>query len=586
MRKTNTPLVLNFLAVDIGGTWIKGAIVKETFLKADLNHISFEKVKSPLHEKAQPYELLDALQNLIKKLRISPKSIKGIGISTPGIVDYHGTKIVSGNPYLNILKGEAWKNQLENTFQCQVNFINDADAATIGLAQLGKLKGNRTVGIMPIGTGLGFAIWRNGRRWRPGKILPLLGSITTVKGTFNALVSASELAKKDKDHDLTEVLVHPKHQKKRQEYLQNLINVIISATTIYGLDEVIISGGLAEAARDCNYPLQKVLNRNYPEFFTKLDKPLKIIVSENGNSLQLIGALSLAKAESIAYQYREVIPYNKMVTEIPYIKEIQLQNMDSGAIIETMWEAEQRSGEALKESLSKISNVVDIVVKKIEKGGRIIYVGAGTSGRIAAMDAVEIPCTFGFPKDKVLVLISGGITDAALEIETNFEEDASAVPEMLLLDLCPEDSVIGITASGSAYYVQSALAFAKSKGAYTVMIRSEIAESNQSLCDDVIALHSGHEVIAGSTRMKAGTATKKVLNFISSAVMIKLGKVAGPYMVNMACINTKLIERAVNIIKSLYNLTDNEALQKLKDCNMELDKVIKTINFFSSENDI
>ena len=118
------------------------------------------------------------------------------------------------------------------------------------------------------------------------------------------------------------------------------------------------------------------------------------------------------------------------------------------------------------------------------------------------------------------------------------------------------------------------------------MIRSEIAESNQSLCDDVIALHSGHEVIAGSTRMKAGTATKKVLNFISSAVMIKLGKVAGPYMVNMACINTKLIERAVNIIKSLYNLTDNEALQKLKDCNMELDKVIKTINFFSSENDI
>jgi len=579
MKKVNPPLISSFLALDIGGTWIKGTVVKETFIKSDLNQLISVKVKSPLELNAQPKHLTKALNELITNLQVSTKSIKGIGISTPGIVDYNGSKVMGGNPYLEVLKSETWKKELETFFKCHVSFINDADAVAIGLSQLGKLKGNKTIGIMPIGTGVGFSIWRNGRRWRPGKLLPLVGSIITPQGDYNNLASASNLALLDRDHDLVEVLLNKNYQKQREQYHLNLLNLIYSAALLYGLDEVVISGGLVEAVNVCNYPLQKVLNRKYPELFTKLDKPLKIIVSENGNSLQLIGALALAKAESIAYQYRKVVPYNKMVTEIPYIKEIQLQNMDSVAIVETMWEAEQRSGEALKNSLFKISYVVDIVVKKIKEGGRIIYVGAGTSGRIAAIDAVEIPCTFGFPKDKVLVLISGGITDAALEIETNFEEDASAVPEMLLLDLCPEDSVIGITASGSAYYVQSALAFAKSKGAYTVMIRSEITESNESFCDDVIALHSGHEVIAGSTRMKAGTATKKVLNFISSAVMIKLGKVAGPYMVNMACINTKLIERAVNILKTLYNLTDSEALQKLKDCNMELDKAIKTINF-------
>lgn len=575
MKKTNIPIISYFLGLDIGGTWIKGTVIKETFLKSDLNQLSSMKVKSPLQINAQPKQLTSALKELISNLQVSSESIKGIGISTPGIVNYEGSKVVGGDPYLKVLQSETWKNELETFFQCHVSFINDADAVAIGLSQLGKLKGNKTIGIMPIGTGVGFSIWRNGRRWRPGKRLPLVGSIITPKGDYNNLASASNLAEFNKNHDLIEVLLNNTYQKEREQYHLNLLNLIYSVAIIYGLDEVIISGGLVEAANVCNYPLQKELDKNYSEFSTKLDKPLKIIVSKNGNILQLIGALALANAESITYENREVLAYNKIVTETPYIKDLQLQNMDTGAIIETLWEAEQKSGQALKESLPKISNVVDIVVNKIEKGGRIIYVGAGTSGRIAAMDAVEIPCTYGFPEDRVLALISGGISDAAIEIETNFEEDASAVPEMLLLDLCPEDSVIGISASGSAYYVQSALTFAKSKGAYAVMIRSENAESNLTYCDDIIALHSGHEVIAGSTRMKAGTATKKVLNFITSTIMIKLGKVAGPYMVNMACANTKLIERAVTILKTLYNLTDNEALQKLKDSNMELDKAIK-----------
>jgi len=191
------------------------------------------------------------------------------------------------------------------------------------------------------------------------------------------------------------------------------------------------------------------------------------------------------------------------------------------------------------------------------------------------MDAVEIPCTYGFPEDRILCLIAGGIADAAIEIESNFEEDASSVPEMLLMNISAQDTVIGISASGTAYYVQSALALAKERGAYSVLIQSEQPQTELPFCDLVIPLNSGYEVVAGSTRMKAGTATKKILNFISSSVMIKMGKVAGSYMVDVACINNKLIERAQSILGVLNNMDEKEALRQLKKADMNLNQVIK-----------
>src|SRR5699024_7087182 len=156
----------------------------------------------------------------------------------------------------------------------------------------------------------------------------------------------------------------------------------------------------------------------------------------------------------------------------------------------------------------------------------------------------ELPCTYGFPDDKALAVISGGVSDAAIEIESDFEEDASAVPDMLLLNINSRDVVIGISASGSAYFVQSALAFAKYRGALSVLLQAEFPKEVPRFCHSVIPLYSGSEVVTGSTRLKAGTATKKVLNCISSAIMIKLGKVEGSYMINVACSNKKLVERA------------------------------------------
>jgi N-acetylmuramic acid 6-phosphate etherase len=570
-----------YLGIDIGGTWIKGTVVDEEFFQigniCKQRRFEVKKINSPLHAKTTLFEFVEALKELINCLNIQSNEIKGVGISTAGIVNYHGTQVLQTAEHLNILKDNSWKETLEQQFSCKVSIINDADAATIGLAETGVLAGNNTMGIMTIGTGLGFTVWRNGRRWRPGKSLTLLGSIRTPEGIYDSITSVLKLAHSDKNTDLINVLTNTSFQYEREVYTRNLTKVINSAAILYSLDEVIICGGLADAAVECSFPLEQVLNELLKEKPVELEKPVSIVVAKEGNRLQLIGALALAKEESIAFENKVVPTYNTLDTEIPYKKELKLQNMKTIDIIETLWQAEQEAGDLLRDSLPIISEIVDKSILKIREGGRIIYVGAGTSGRIAAMDAIEIPCTFGFPEDRILALIAGGVSDAAIEIESQFEEDASAVPEMLLINIYPKDIVIGISASGTSYYVQSALAFAKERGALSVMIQTILPSTKLPFCDYVIPLNSGKEVVAGSTRMKAGTATKKVLNFLSSTIMMKIGKVAGPYMIDVACINNKLVERAQNILRILYNIEKEDALKRLQSTKMNLGQVIKDI---------
>lgn len=568
-----------FLGIDIGGTWIKGVLVtKQLFNWADSlknDTLQIEKIKSPLNENATPEELINALKKLISRFNVRSEDISGIGISTGGIVNYQGTKVLKAAKHLNVLKTDDWKTELEKQLQCSAIVMNDADAAALGIAELGFLKGNKTVGIMPIGTGLGFTVWRNGRRWRPGKMLNLLGSVRTPSGFFDNIASASKLASVDVENNLIEVLTQNSYDEVLKEYLNNLVDIINSAAIIYNLDEVMICGGLADAATACNYPLERKLNAQLATQQVELDNVIRASVLKEGNKLQLIGAVALAKGEAAAREMQVSKSYKSISTEIPYQKSIQLQNLSTSEIVRLLWKAEQEAGEQLVKSFLPLEQAIDEISDRINKGGRLIYVGSGTSGRIAAMDAVEIPCTYGFPEDRILCLIAGGIADAAIEIESNFEEDASSVPEMLLMNISAQDTVIGISASGTAYYVQSALALAKERGAYSVLIQSEQPQTELPFCDLVIPLNSGYEVVAGSTRMKAGTATKKILNFISSSVMIKMGKVAGSYMVDVACINNKLIERAQSILGVLNNMDEKEALRQLKKADMNLNQVIK-----------
>ena len=571
-----------YIGIDIGGTWIKGSCFIEensaTSKWEDKLLIGeIKKVKSPLNELCTIEQLTEVLKQLIQTLNTNGLILRGIGISTAGIVDYAGKQILKAAGHLTILKNSDWIKNLKDEYKCPIVLINDADATSIGIAELGFLKGNKTVGIMPIGTGLGFAVWRNGRRWRPGKMLNLLGSIRTPVGLFDGVASASKLAAADSENNLINVLTYSSFKRERENYINNLVNVINTAAIFYNLDEVIICGGLAEAAASCNFPLQNMLNSKLEETPLELNKSVRALVLKEGNSLQLIGAISLARGEAVAFKSKVSQNYNDIKTEIPYQKDIQLQKLSTSDLVNLFWKAEQEAGVLFEKNLPIITKVVDSVAERLTNGGRLIYVGAGTSGRIAAMDSVEIPCTYGFPEDRILCLIAGGVADAAIEIESDFEEDASAIPEMLLLNIKPQDVVIGISASGTAYYVQSALAFAKHRGAFSVMIQSDFSDEDLPFCNVIIPMNSGNEVVAGSTRMKAGTATKKILNFISSSVMIKMGKVAGSYMIDVACINNKLIDRAENILSILFDLNKQESFQELKKADMQLSKAIENL---------
>lgn len=577
----NKNRVLKYLGIDIGGTWIKATLIDDAYFLGSISekklNIQVEKIKSPLNEDAKTQELTSVLKKLIAKFGANKEKINGVGISTGGIINYEGSRVLKAASHLNVLKTDSWKTEIERELNCTVSVINDADAAAIGISELGLLNGNKIVGIMPLGTGLGFSVWRNGRRWRPGKMLNLLGSIRTPDGFYDSIASASKLASEGTENNLIEVLTDDSYNEVRKAYISNLVKIINTAAILYNLDEVMICGGLADAVAACNSTLESELNTQLSEQQVELDKVIKASVLKEGNKLQLIGAVSLAKGESVAQAKQVQKQYKAISTEIPYLKNIQLQDLSTSKIVNLLWKAEQEAGQLLQKSFPDIEQTIEIISERVTKGGRLIYIGSGTSGRIAAMDAVEIPCTYGFPEHRILCLIAGGIADSAIEIESDFEEDASSVPEILLMNIGGNDSVIGISASGTSYYVQSALAFAKERGAYSVMIQSNDSKTELPFCDHVIPLNSGHEVVAGSTRMKAGTATKKILNIISSSVMIKMGKVAGSYMIDVACINNKLIERAQSILGILYDLDKDEALLQLKKVNMNLSQAISDI---------
>lgn len=562
-----------YIGIDIGGSWIKAVLVEvDTTNKMEdvpelIKRCKRFKVESRLGENSSVFDFISALDKLFNQFEPNQK-VLGIGVSTAGIVDYKGESVIIAANHLTALKDSRWREYLLERFEVPVTLINDANATAIGAAATGYLKGLDTIGVMPIGTGVGFTIWRNGRRWEPNHTLPLLGSIETPVGSFDQIAGVSALASKV-NNNLNLIFTESEYNHIKDRYIEDLSKVIYTACILYHTDIILIGGGLAEALKTERYHVEQLLQVKTNNYLSLLKKRVKITIMPEGNTLPLIGSVLLAIGESIVYRMKSAKSYKDITTEIPYEKSLPLHTLNAQSIVHKLYIAEEESGKRLSVSLSDISDVAEKIAEKLSKGGRLIYVGAGTSGRLAAIDTVELSCTFGFPRDKVYTLISGGISDAAIEIETNFEEDASATPELLLTSVNKNDVVIGITVSGYAHYVLSALALAKGVGAYSVLIQ-ESPEKNTSFYDKVIAINSGPELIAGSTRMKAGTATKKVLNFLSTTAMILLGKVYGPYMIEMECINQKLINRAQNILYSLFGLNEKDAYRILKTNSFNL----------------
>ncbi len=233
-----------------------------------------------------------------------------------------------------------------------------------------------------------------------------------------------------------------------------------------------------------------------------------------------------------------------------------------------------RVAEAVAKQLPQVAEAIDRIAPRMQEGGRLIYIGAGTSGRLGVLDAVECPPTFGTAPDRVVGLIAGGERAIMKAVEGAEDDAARGAGDIVALDVTALDSVVGIAASGSTPYVLGGLKEAKSRGALTISLACNCPAPLQEIADVNIAPIVGPEVITGSTRLKAGTAQKMVLNMLSTGVMIRLGKTYGNLMVDVQATNAKLQERARRIVVQACGISDAEARVALDACNGEVKTAI------------
>jgi len=250
-----------------------------------------------------------------------------------------------------------------------------------------------------------------------------------------------------------------------------------------------------------------------------------------------------------------------MGTENRNEKSKELDLLGVGEIIALMNEETSDALEAVEVEKESIENLITAIIER--NAGRVIYAGAGTSGRLGVLDASECPPTFNTDPDEFIGIIAGG--DKALRFAVEGAEDSEALGESDVLDLGvgPEDCVIGIAASGRTPYVKGALQAAKEVGALTGSISNNKGSDISDLADFPVEVASGPEILTGSTRLKAGTTQKLVLNMISTVINIKRGKVYGNYMVDVNPSNWKLERRAINMIREITETDERTAAKAL-----------------------
>ncbi|MFQ3620306.1 MAG: N-acetylmuramic acid 6-phosphate etherase [Spirochaetales bacterium] len=236
-------------------------------------------------------------------------------------------------------------------------------------------------------------------------------------------------------------------------------------------------------------------------------------------------------------------------TEQPNQASENIDSMDALGIIEIMNQEDQKVPLAVKKALPQIAALIEDIVAQFKQGGRLIYIGAGTSGRLGVLDASECPPTFGTPPEMVQGLIAGGQEALTRSIENAEDREEEGIKDLQRIHFCPADVLVGITASGQAPYVLAALTFAKTLGAVTGAISCNRNSKTFEVAKHKIFIEVGPEIIAGSTRLKAGTAQKMVLNMLTTASMILLGKVYKNLMIDLTPVNRKLVERSYRLIQ-------------------------------------
>ena len=264
-------------------------------------------------------------------------------------------------------------------------------------------------------------------------------------------------------------------------------------------------------------------------------------------------------------------------TESPNPEHAQLDAYPIDELVSAFVEDQVGAIDAVSAARTEITAAVTAAVPRIEAGGRLIYVGAGTSGRLGLLDSVELYPTFSWPKDRCIALLAGGRTAVYEAVEGAEDNEAQGAADMRGVSVGPNDVAILLAASGTTPYVLSAMRVARAAGALTIGIANNPDSPVAREAEIGITLDTGHELISGSTRLKAGTAQKIALNTFSSALMVRMNKVFGNLMVDLKPTNAKLMRRAITLTVLATGTDEDTARRTLEGCDYHVKVAILAI---------
>lgn len=255
----------------------------------------------------------------------------------------------------------------------------------------------------------------------------------------------------------------------------------------------------------------------------------------------------------------------------------KIDAMSSLEIVQLMNAEDAGVAAAVAKEAETIAAAVDLIAEAFRRGGRLVYIGAGTSGRLGVLDASECPPTFNSPPEQVVGLIAGGRTALTNAVEGAEDHPEFAIADLQELGLSQDDVLVGIATSGRTPYVIAALQYAREQGAAAIAFTCNQENQLADVADLTICPVVGPEVVTGSTRLKAGTATKMVLNMLTTGAMVRIGKTYGNLMVDLRATNKKLVDRSIRILIAFTDLPRDEAETVLEACHGELKTAIVSV---------
>jgi len=349
--------------------------------------------------------------------------------------------------------------------------------------------------------------------------------------------------------------------------------------------KVVLIGGLFQRDSIYTHAFRRRLKKNLPDArVTTAERAPELgaawLAAELGDHITVREKLARGEIDSLA----------AALTEQRNPRSENLEKLSPREVVQLFVDEEKFVQDALRDAAADLTRAIEIVAEALRNGGRLFYIGAGSSGRIGVLDASEIPPTFGAPPDLVQGVIAGGVTALHRSAEAVEDDETAGALAMQRRGVKDRDVVVGITASGRTPFVLGALSRAKSSGAKTILLTCNPAVAGgadagrhrsptpATTIDLVISLEVGPELLTGSTRLKAGTATKVALNIISTGAMVVLGKVRGNLMIDLHTTSTKLRDRAVRVVAELTQSDYETARQKLEASGWNLREIIGEIN--------